>query len=71
MNEVPLESWTILQRLPGKTTVYNYRNSKRIFDEFRFTGLNNFDFFATDFIHEVKTYGETISPNGDAEVPEE
>ncbi len=66
MNEVPLESWTILQRSPGRAEVYNYHNSKQFFDEFRFTGLNNFDFFASDFIHEVQTYDESMSHNGDA-----
>jgi energy-coupling factor transporter ATP-binding protein EcfA2 len=50
MNSVPLESWSILQRSGGDSQVFNYANSKPIFDEFKFTGMNNFDFFATDFL---------------------
>lgn len=50
MNCVPLEMWTLLQREGGDTHLYNYTNSKREFDEFKFTGLNNFDFLAVDFL---------------------
>jgi energy-coupling factor transporter ATP-binding protein EcfA2 len=50
MNSVPLESWSILQRSGGDSRVFNYANSKSKFDAFKFTGMNNFDFFATDFI---------------------
>jgi hypothetical protein len=50
MNKVPLEDWSVLQRRGGAVTVRNYGNSKAVFDEFRFTGLNNFDFLATDFM---------------------
>jgi hypothetical protein len=32
--------------------VRNYQNSKDIFDMFKISGMNNFDFFATDFINE-------------------
>jgi hypothetical protein len=71
MNEVPLETWTILQRSPGRSTIYNYQNSKVYFDEFKYTGLNNFDFFATDFIHDVKTYDEAMSTSGNGEVTTE
>jgi hypothetical protein len=62
-----LEAWTILQRSPGRTNVYNYQNSKVFFDEFKYTGLNNFDFFATDFIHEVKPYDEAMATSGNGE----
>jgi AAA15 family ATPase/GTPase len=51
MNAVPLKYWQLIDRKGGECTVYNYQNSKAIFDEFKFTGLNNFDFLATDFIH--------------------
>jgi hypothetical protein len=50
MNQVPLEEWSVLQRAGNRVRVRNYENSKEIFDEFKFTGLNNFDFFATDFL---------------------
>ena len=50
MNSVPLPAWSVLQRSGNLCRVYNYGNSKAAFDEFLFTGLNNFDFFATNFI---------------------
>lgn len=53
MNSIPLEVWSVLQREAGKTKVYNYTNSKAIFDKFKFTGMNNFDFLAVDFLHET------------------
>jgi len=52
MNSVPLEEWSVLQRESGTVKVRNYENSKPIFDQFKFTGLNNFDFLATDFLNE-------------------
>jgi hypothetical protein len=51
MNNVPFKYWQLIDRKGGKCNVYNYRNSQKIFDEFKYTGLNNFDFLATDFIH--------------------
>jgi energy-coupling factor transporter ATP-binding protein EcfA2 len=55
MNSVPLEYWSVLDRKGGNCHVYNYKNAKEIFEEFKFTGLNNFDFLATNFINEAKT----------------
>jgi hypothetical protein len=55
MNTVPLESWSVLQRSGGDSRVFNYVNSKTKFDEFKFTGMNNFDFFATDFLSEEES----------------
>ena len=52
MNRVPLETWSVLKRESNRCNVYNYANSKEIFDEFKFTGMNNFDFFMSDFISE-------------------
>lgn len=52
MNNVPLEEWSVLQREGGTVRVRNYENSKKTFDQFKFTGLNNFDFLATDFLNE-------------------
>jgi hypothetical protein len=54
MNKVPLETWTLIRRKAGIAEVSNYANSKKMFDEFKFTGLNNFDFFATNFLSEAK-----------------
>lgn len=53
MNTVPLEAWTVLRRSGPKIQFYNYRNSKEQFDKFKFTGMNNFDFFASDFLHDT------------------
>ena len=52
MNQVPLETWSVLQCSGRHCRVFNHANSSHAFEEFKFTGLNNFDFFATDFIHE-------------------
>jgi hypothetical protein len=43
--------WNI-ERQPGLAKLHNIYNSKEIFDDFKFTGLNNFDFFATKFYME-------------------
>jgi energy-coupling factor transporter ATP-binding protein EcfA2 len=51
MNKVPFKYWQLIDRMGGECKVYNYQNSKDIFDEFKYTGLNNFDFLATDFIN--------------------
>jgi len=51
MNKVPFKYWQLINRKGGECNVYNYKNSKEIFDEFKYTGLNNFDFLATDFIN--------------------
>jgi energy-coupling factor transporter ATP-binding protein EcfA2 len=59
MNTVPLETWSILQRSGHCCRVFNHDNSTHAFDEFKFTGLNNFDFFATDFINESQDLLET------------
>lgn len=50
MNSVPLENWLVLKRDRGQVAVFSQKSHPRIFEEFKFTGLNNFDFFATDYI---------------------
>jgi len=52
MNSVALEYWQIITRAGETVIAHNITNSKKIFKEFEFTGLNNFDFFATDFFKE-------------------
>ena len=54
MNKVPLEMWTVLHRQGSHCKVFNIKNAKDKFEEFRFTGLNNFDFFASDYLTENK-----------------
>ncbi|MDY6782123.1 MAG: AAA family ATPase, partial [Cyanobacteriota bacterium] len=56
MNGVPLDYWSVIERKPGLAKLHNTSNSKDIFDEFKFTGLNNFDFFSTQFY--IEGFGE-------------
>lgn len=57
MNRIPLEYWSVIHRIKNRSVFYNYTNAKQTFDDFAFTGLNNFDFFATDFfIHGFEDY---------------
>ncbi|MEX0980977.1 MAG: ATP-binding protein [Bacteroidales bacterium] len=49
MNSVAIENWAVMHRDGNKISLYNYENSKEIFEEFKFTGLNNFDFYASEF----------------------
>lgn len=52
MNTVPLNAWSILKRDGNDSRVYNYNNARKQFEDFAITGLNNFDFFALDFLSE-------------------
>ncbi len=47
MNNVPLEYWSVIDRIGGECRIYNYKNSPKLFDEFALTGMNNFDFFSS------------------------
>lgn len=49
MNEVPLEYWSVIQRVSKKSLFYNHRNSKATFEDFKYTGLSNFDFLSSEF----------------------
>ena len=49
MNGVPLDYWSVIERKSGLAKLHNIHNSKQIFDDFKFIGLNNFDFFETQF----------------------
>ena len=51
MNRVPLEEWSVLQREGATVRVRNYENTREIFEEFKLTGMSNFDFLATDFVN--------------------
>lgn len=50
MDIVDLKYWNILQREGGKVTSINIQNYPEIFEDFKFTGLSNFDFFSSDYI---------------------
>lgn len=49
MNNVPLKYWSVIRRIGNGSRIYNYRNARKIFDKFEFTGLSNFDFFSSDY----------------------
>lgn len=49
MNSVPLSCWSIVERKGGRVSYVNSRNAKDSFDDFRFSGLNNFDFYSKNF----------------------
>jgi len=49
MNTVDLNLWSIIDREGSKVKIFNYQNSKEIFDEFGFSGLNNFDFLTSEY----------------------
>ncbi len=52
MNNVPLEEWSFLQRQGGHVNVRNFENSRKIFEDFKYTGLSNFSFLELDFVNE-------------------
>lgn len=49
MNSIPLKYWMAIQRKSKKSVFYNYKNSKKVFDDYKYTGLNNFDFLSSEF----------------------
>jgi hypothetical protein len=49
MNAVDIENWAVIVRDGNKISLFNYENSREIFEEFKYTGLNNFDFYASEF----------------------
>lgn len=49
MNTIPLRYWSVIERKPKVSIFHNYHNAREIFDDFKYTGLNNFDFLASDF----------------------
>jgi hypothetical protein len=49
MNNVPLEYWSVIQRIGNISRIYDYRNSPDLFKEFELTGMNNFDFFSSKY----------------------
>jgi predicted ATPase len=55
MNAVDIKHWNVFERRGKTVQAFNYGNSKKVFDEFALTGLNNFDFFA-DRLYRVKIH---------------
>ncbi|OAV74914.1 putative ATPase [Bacteroidales bacterium Barb7] len=50
MDVVNLKYWILLQREGSRINVITQETQRKLFDHFKFTGLSNFDFFASDFI---------------------
>ncbi len=50
MNVIDIEYWNILVRKDKEVKSFNYSNNNEIFQAFHFSGLSNFDFFASDFL---------------------
>jgi predicted ATPase len=48
MNKIPLEFWSVLRQEDGRTRILNQSNAPEVFENFKFTGLSNFDFFSMD-----------------------
>lgn len=53
MNVVDISCWNILFRDAGNVFAYNYENSRKSFDEFKLTGLSNFDLLSSDFLSKL------------------
>lgn len=49
MNKVPIQYWQVIARDKKGIRFYNQENSPQEFDQFSYLGLNNFDFFASEF----------------------
>jgi AAA15 family ATPase/GTPase len=54
MDVIPIKYWNILQRDGNTVRALNYHNSKEQFDNFKFTGLSNFDLFSSDYLMRPK-----------------
>lgn len=54
MNSVDLKYWNIFERRGKFVKSFNYKNNKETFDEFKLTGINNFDFFANKLYKELR-----------------
>jgi hypothetical protein len=52
LNNTDLKYWQIVNRKSNIVSIYNYNNCKVKFDEFKYLGLNNFDFYISDFCNE-------------------
>jgi phosphosulfolactate phosphohydrolase-like enzyme len=45
MNEVPLDYWSVAERTGKDVRLFNSSNSKESFENFKYAGLSNFEFF--------------------------
>jgi predicted ATP-dependent endonuclease of OLD family len=49
MNKVPFKYWCLLDREGNQVKVFNYANSRDLFDKFEAKGLNNFDLLTSKY----------------------
>jgi hypothetical protein len=52
MEVVDLKYWNVLRRKGMTVTAINNKNHPKVFQDFKFTGLSNFDFFASDYLNQ-------------------
>ncbi len=57
MNSVSIDYWTVLSREGFKVSARNKFNSEDSFDEFKYSGLQNFDFFSMDLAKKTDSDG--------------
>lgn len=50
MDVVDINNWSVLLREGTNVKVLNRATHQTLFDDFKFTGLSNFDFFSSDYI---------------------
>jgi hypothetical protein len=48
MNRIPLNYWSLLRRTGSNVHAYTEHNSPKEFEDFKYMGLSNFDFFTSD-----------------------
>lgn len=51
MNKVPLNYWAVLEREKTTVSAHTARTSPEVFEDFKFLGLSNFDFFTSGKYH--------------------
>lgn len=50
MDVIDIKHWNVLVRNGSKVDSFNYIKNKVLFQDFRYSGLSNFDFFSSDYI---------------------
>jgi AAA15 family ATPase/GTPase len=53
MDVIDIQYWNILKRTGHVVTAMNVKTHPELFSNFKFTGLSNFDFFASDFLQQT------------------
>lgn len=49
INAINVKHWNVLERIGHEVFAWNQQNKPQEFEEFRLTGLNNFEFFSSEF----------------------